>query len=190
MRDNVFQRQHGVLMIEVLVTILITTLGLLGIVALFSRSQQMGDEAYQRFQALDAAHQLGEALSVNRTEAALGNASAYVIAGTLAGDAAFTWTTSTIPGQDLGRFHQTLIGVQKKSGGTNIAPLIAARGCVSFLGTAGDPADPPRYQISVAWTGRQKSSAPADDAGCAAALYGDAEKLKLRRVVTIEVQVL
>ena len=39
------KKQRGMLMIEVLVTILIVTLGLLGIAALFARSQQINDEA-------------------------------------------------------------------------------------------------------------------------------------------------
>lgn len=183
-------RQSGVLMIEVLITILVTTLGLLGIAALFARSQQMGDEAYQRYQALDIAHQLAEVLSVNRPESLLNAASNYVVitAASLPGDPAFSVPDASVASLDLLGFHNALIGAQKTQGGLNVAALVAARGCVDFLGTVGSPTDPPRYRVSVAWQGREGSAATvAGVSACGTGLYS-AENL--RRVVSLEVQVL
>lgn len=193
-----FHCQRGMLMIEVLVTILITTLGLLGIIALFAKSQVMSDEAYQRYQALDIAQQLGEVLSTNRTEAALNAASGYVITTTLAGDPLFLDSPSNanMAIQDLSRFHEALVGAQKISAGNKIAPLVSARGCVDFLGTVGDVTDPPRYRISVAWQGRQEIAVQSGEvllggSDCAKNLYGTGgDDVKRRRVVSIEVQVL
>lgn len=193
------RRESGMLMIEVLITILIVTIGLLGIAAMFVRSQVTNDEAYQRYQALDVAHQLSEQLSTNRTEANNGATSAYVtgLTGALPGDSGFTRAsacTTCLPDQmaalDLTAFHDSLIGAQKIQGGSNVSALIGARGCVEFLGTVGSLDDPPRYRISVVWQGRQASAAvPAGGTQCGGlTLYG-ADGL-LRRVVSLEVQVL
>jgi hypothetical protein len=91
---------------------------------------------------------------------------------------------------DLTAFHDGIVGAQKTQAGTKISPLTGARGCVEFLGTAGDVSDPPRYRISVAWQGRQASALTANASTCASEHYPDAEKQKLRRVISLEVQVL
>lgn len=177
-------RQSGALMIEVLVTIMIVTLGLLGIAALFARSQQMGDEAFQRFQALHIAHQLGEALSVNRAEAARGNASDYLA---LVVDASYVLKGSSIVQADMAVFQTALV-----TGGSTKDPKLAltdAIGCITYNGVDRDPTNPLRYQISVAWRGRQDSGAPiAGSSNCGVGSYGAADTL--RRVVSIDVQVL
>ena len=167
-------------MIEVLVTILIVTLGLLGIAALFVRSQQMGDEAYQRFQALHIAHQLAETLSANRAkdpaEYVTGTSSPAGIGGFDAGGLV-----------GLADFHNELIGASKQSGGSNVATLIAAVGCVESLG-AGTALDPLHYRISVAWQGRQASANPAGASSCGKIQIDNAET-GLRRIVSLDVQV-
>ena len=193
-------RQSGVLMIEVLITILIVSIGLLGIAAMFVRSQVANDEAYQRHQALDIAHQLSEQLSSNRTEAAKGLTSTYVTGDTgsaLPGDTGFsratactTCTSDQMAAQDLTAFHDTIVGAQKTQAGNRVAALVAARGCVEFLGTVGNLDDPARYRITVVWQGRQASAAvPAGGSACGGLnLYG-ADRL-LRRLISLEVQVL
>lgn len=176
------RRQSGALMIEVLVTIMIVTLGLLGIAALFARSQQMGDEAFQRFQALHIAHQLGEALSVNNAEALRGAGSDYVAAVV---DASFVPKGASIVKADMTIFKAALV-----TGSSTADPKLAltdAIGCITYLGVNGDPTNPLRYQISVAWRGRQDSGAPlAGSSNCGAGIYGAADTL--RRVVSIDVQ--
>lgn len=189
-------RQSGVLMIEVLITILIVSIGMLGIAATFARSQLVSDEAYQRFQALELAHQLSEQLSTNRTEAAKGVDSAYVtgVTGSLvAGDSGFspetpcaTCDSEQMAGMDLTAFNNAIVGAQKTQAGSKVAALTGARGCVEYLGTVGDVNDPPRYRISVVWQGRQPSAETANATQCAIALYGPG----LRRVISLEVQIL
>lgn len=158
-------RQLGSVMIEVLVTFIVVTLGLLGIAALFARSHQMNDESFQYFRALQIASQLAEEMAANPTELAKGAASAYVTGGTV-----------------LQSFEDTLNGVAK--GG--VTDLVNPLGCVTFVGVAGDVTNPPRFQVSVAWAGRQASGAPAATASnCGSDQYGDEA---LRRVVSLEVQ--
>ena len=193
------KREEGMLMIEVLITILIVSIGLLGIAAMFMRSQVVSDEAYQRYQALDMAHQLSEQLSTNRTEANLGAASAYVTGttgGALPGAPSFTPATACSPctpsemaAKDLTLFNDLIIGAQKTQGSSKISALIAARGCVEFLGDSATVEDPPRYRISVVWQGRQASTdIPSGGSDCGGlTLYGTD---KLRRIVSLEVQVL
>jgi type IV pilus assembly protein PilV len=193
---NYRTRQSGVLMIEVLITILIVSLGLLGIAATFARSQLVSDEAYQRYQALDLAHQLSEQLSTNRTEAVKGAGSAYVtdVSGSLvAGDSGFSRATACtgcdstqMAGIDLTAFNDGIVGAQKTQAGTRVAALTGARGCVEYLGTVGDVSNPPRYRISVVWQGRQASAETLNATQCSIALYG----VGLRRVISLEVQVL
>lgn len=188
--------QGGMLMIEVLITILIVSLGLLGIAATFARSQLVSDEAYQRYQALEIAHQLSEQLSTNRTEADKAAGSTYVtdVSGSaLAGDPGFTRATacsscdsSQMAAIDLTAFNDGIVGAQKTQAGNKISALTGARGCVEYLGTVGDVANPPRYRISVVWQGRQASAETINATDCAKALYGAG----MRRVISLEVQVL
>lgn len=193
-------RESGMLMIEVLITILIVSIGLLGIAATFVRSQLVSDEAYQRNQAISIAHQLSEQLSTNRTEAARAENSAYItgVSGSLvAGDSGFsrasacaTCTSAQMAASDLTIFHDAIVGAQKMQGATKVSALTGARGCVEYLGpalgAAMDVNNPPRYRISVVWQGRQASAETTSASLCGNGLYGAG----LRRVISIEVQVL
>ena len=189
-------------MIEVLVTILIVSLGMLGIAAMFVRSQQFNDEAYQRYQALDIAHQLSEQLSTNSTEAKNKGTSAYVT--DKAGGASFTRSSActacdsaAMAKQDLTSFHDALVGAQKTQSGTKVASLVGARGCVEYLSDTADPtnlANPPRFRISVVWQGRQFAGAAFaattdNPTECGKDLYKIDGK-DHRRVISLEVQVL
>lgn len=185
--------QRGGTMIEVLVTIVIVTLGLLGIAALFVRSQQLSDEAYQRFQALQIAHQLAETISTNRAVAGATVPSAANPAGYLTGATGLEdpaglagFVTANAP-TGLSEFHDSLIGVQKQIGGNNVASLVSAVGCVESVGD-GSATDPLRYRVSVAWQGRQQSANPTGASLCGQSQYGLANE-SLRRVVSLDVQV-
>ncbi|MBC7785287.1 MAG: type IV pilus modification protein PilV, partial [Burkholderiales bacterium] len=64
-------------MIEVLVTLVILTFGLLGIAGLMAKGQRVSFEAFQRHQALQIANEMAERLRANKAQAA-----AYVAAAT------------------------------------------------------------------------------------------------------------
>ena len=59
----------GFAMIEVLVSIVILTIGLLGFAALFAKVQQAGNEAYDRAQALLLLESIVNRISANRPAA-------------------------------------------------------------------------------------------------------------------------
>ena len=72
LRQAVDSRRHDVFgfsMIEVLVSIVIMTIGLLGFAGLFVRSQQAGIEAYDRAQALLLVESMVNRISTNRQTA-------------------------------------------------------------------------------------------------------------------------
>lgn len=196
MAKPIESRQGGMLLVEVLVTVAIVSFGLLGIGALFVRSQQYGDEAYQRFIAVDLARQMAERISANPVEAAKNSAAGFVTgtSGTsLPGASGFTRSSGCDPcdgaalaSLDLTVFHDGLVGDHKKIAGANAGGIDGARGCVEFLGTVGDTADPPRYRVSVVWQGRAASAEAPEPTQCGVGLYGAG----LRRVVSLEVNLL
>lgn len=68
--SSVNHRQVGVSLIEVLVTLVILAVGLLGVMALQARLQQSEMETYQRSQALLLLDDLAARMTANRTAAA------------------------------------------------------------------------------------------------------------------------
>lgn len=62
-------RQSGTTMIEVLVTILVMSVGLLGLAALQGFSLQAGQSAYYRTQATNLAYEVADFARVNRSAA-------------------------------------------------------------------------------------------------------------------------
>lgn len=191
-------------MMEILVTILIVSLGLLGIAALFARSHKIADESYARHEALAIARQLGERIAANRTEALKYTTSGYVgttlskitdnisdcIVDETCACLTGSCTSATIAAHDLAEFKRQVQGAAKQSNSAGISVLTAARGCVEFLGdaTLATPTNPPRFRVTVAWQGREASVSqiamtPANT--CASGLYGSEQ---LRRLVAIEVQ--
>lgn len=193
-------KQRGASLLEVLVALLVVSLGLLGIASLFARSQLMADESHQRFLALSIAHEMVERLSANREQAVDLSGSDYVTAtpaSTTLGStapsgfvncASSTCNSAQVAIFDLTNFHNALVGAQKQSGGSSVNTLSVPRGCVEFLGTAGSNDNPPRFRISVTWQGRQAGVAlPNTVSTCASSIYNDET---LRRIVSLEVQVL
>jgi len=100
-------RQRGVTLIEVMVTLLILSIGLLGMAALQVRLQQSEMEAYQRSQALLLLNDMANRISSNRNAAA-----SYVTGSDAPVGVGSTCTTSTASRKDidLGEWCETLQG--------------------------------------------------------------------------------
>lgn len=64
-----FRRQSGTTMIEVLITVLVMAIGLLGLAALQGFSLQAGQSAYYRTQATNVAYEIADFARVNRSAA-------------------------------------------------------------------------------------------------------------------------
>lgn len=171
-------RQTGFGMLEVLVSIVILLVGVLGLAGLISRSQQAEMESYQRVQAIILLDDMVARINANRK-----NAVSYV--GTYAATSASTCPTADTVAIDKCQWQNALVGAAEKLGtDTNIGAMIGARGCIFQL-----DASPTNqvYMVSVAWQGMGNTAAPTDNPACGSTTdYGAEEQ---RRVVTATVQI-
>lgn len=175
------RRQHGISLIEVMVTVFILAVGLLGMAGLQSRLQQSEMEAYQRSQALLLLNDMAQRIASNRNAAA-----SYVTATTGVGVslANCPTTTATQQQRDTGEWCEALKGAGETSSGSKVGAMIGGRGCVESLG--GD-----EYMITVAWQGLAPLVAPPASVACGKDSYdgsGCSGDL-CRRVVTTIVRV-
>lgn len=148
---------RGLTLIEVLVTLVILTLGLLGLSGLIVKAGKLNFESYERQQALAIASDMAERMHANQSPnlaAAANLASARVYAdnapvAAALGDPAVAslWsallgglmndcgtTASCTPAQlalyDLAVWEGQLLGAGKRSGGTGVGGISNARGCI------------------------------------------------------------
>ena len=188
-------QQAGYLMIEVLITMFILAVGLLGVVGLQARAEQAETDSYQRTQALILAQDMADRISANRTVAFDTTTSPYVIATTAplgtgsAKDCSAPATTADI---DLCAWSNALIGAAESYGGTcdtsaattrgaNCAgTLLNARGCITSPATH-------VYLIQVVWQGMTPGYAPPGSVLCGANDYNAIDDY--RRAVTTVVQI-
>lgn len=156
-------RQCGTSMVEVLVTVVILAIGLLGLAGLQSRLGVSQVESYQRAQALVLLQDMSSRIATNRAHAAnyvtgtatpLPNAGACpVVAGTRAEIDANQWCNA-------------LLGAAEVEGGSKAGAMIGARGCVEAL-------SPNEYLITVAWQGMAPVASPPATLGCGQGAYDD-----------------
>lgn len=158
----------GFSLIEVLVTIVILLIGLLGLAALQSRAFTAQLESYQRTQALILLKDMSDRMEANRK-----NASAYTNNNPLGVGGACPGT-ATVAEQDLCDWHNALMG--SAEGGATTA-MIGARGCV-FEEVAPASGVAAVYQVVVAWQGLNLTAPPDTSTGaspgkCGEGLYKD-----------------
>ncbi len=156
--------QLGTTMIEVLVSIIIVVVGLLGLAGLQSRAAVAEMEAFQRAQAVVLGQDMVDRINANRKGSA-----AYVTA-TPAGTPNAVADCSGMNGapRDLCEWNNALLGAAESVGGLKVGAMIGARGCVDDLGTT----LPRTYLVSVVWQGLAPTKAPGATA-CGAGAYGD-----------------
>ena len=164
-------RTDGFSLVEVLVAMVILTIGLLGLAGLQARSHTAEAEAFSRAQALILVQDLAERIATNRVEAKKGAASAYntaVVQGVGHADvncAALPSTTSVeVAAKDLCEWDLALKGATQTVSGSKVASLTGARGCIVF-----QSAPIAQFVVTVAWAGRDSFGAPPVDRPCASA---------------------
>jgi type IV pilus assembly protein PilV len=160
--------QRGTSMIEVLVTIVILTFGLLGLIGLQTKLQVSEMEAYQRAQALILLEDMANRISSNRTAAA-----DYITGATAPVGAGMTCPTSNTTRQqaDIGEWCNALQGAAETTGTgagtTRMGAMIGGRGCVEQLVNG-------EFLVTVAWQGLGPLTAPPANVACGAGLYNGA----------------
>jgi len=177
------RNQRGVTLIEVLVTVIILSIGLLGMAGLQSRLQQSEMEAYQRSQALLLLNDMANRIASNRN-----NAATYVTGAASPLGVGMTCpdNTGSRAQRDASEWCAALQGAAETSGGSSVGAMVGGRGCVESLVSN-------QYLVTVAWQGLTPISAPPAGAACGANSYGSAGSTcandVCRRVVTTIVRV-
>ena len=187
--------QRGSSMLEVLVSIFIMTLGLLGMAALQVRAQQAELESYQRAQGMILVNDMVDRINANRRAAgcykfttSTSTGAPYAGSGGSAPVCGAFGTTETRAraDTDLTEWHNTLNGAAEQLGSNQVGAMIGARGCVS----ADTTTTPNVYRVSVAWQGMVKSRDPElVDAAytCGKGQYGSDESL--RRIISVTIPI-
>jgi type IV pilus assembly protein PilV len=160
-------------MIEILVTVLILAIGMLGLAALQGQAHISELESYQRGQALVLLQDIA-----GRMENNMNNTAGYVTASTGATNVADCTAAGARADIDLCEWSKAVEGSSETAGGTKQGAMINGRGCVATTATANV------YLVSVVWQGLNKTSVPSTV--CGKDLY-DSESS--RRAVTMTIQV-
>lgn len=188
MPHNAGHGQYGMSLIEVLVSMLILLIALLGLAGLQVAAQQSELESYQRAQALILVQDMVSRIDANRKVALC-----YAVTTDVAGGAPYFGTNSAIGTPtcavgtaeqkaiavwDMQNWHELLLGAAEITAGTATGAMIGARGCVSY------DAATDLYTVAVAWQGLNKTFAPVGQ-NCGKGQYGDESQ---RRVVSLSVR--
>lgn len=150
---------HGSTMIEVLVTLFILGIGLLGLLALHTRLQSSEMEAYQRSQALLLLDEM-----VNRMSSNTALAATYVTNSTGIGTGTTCAIGATTQTRDTTEWCKALQGAAETESGNSVGAMIGARGCVESLNGS-------TYMVTVVWQGLTPVSAPPASVACGKDLY-------------------
>lgn len=175
--------QRGSALIEVLVSILIVSFGLMALAGLQTTMNSALLESYQRSQALTLLQDMAQRVESNQT-----NAANYVTLDALGvgfslgtGDAQpTTCTTTSIPGATRAQLDQCewsrlLKGASETSaGGSSVGTMLGGRGCIQLVQAADSASgvcQPGIYRITVAWQGMNATVAPGAGQSCGEGQY-------------------
>lgn len=168
-------RQSGVTMLEVLIAIVIASIGLLGLAGLFSFAGKAELESYQRIQALSYLKDMEDRVATNRRVAGCYVSVNFGGHGALPTCTAGTLEQQAVANADFAAWNAALLGAAEKTASSaNAGGIVGARGCVQLINTAtlGSPVVVRDYRVSVAWQGMEDSSTPSTAYGdCGAADY-------------------
>lgn len=138
--------QDGALMIEVLITIVIIVIGLVGLMQMQSQLQKSEVESYQRTQALMLAKDMASRISANRA-----NATSYKTADAITEPDSLSGTdctsTTTLADRDRKEWCEAILGAAEVQSGSNVGALINGRGCIYEVLPGVE------YLVTVVWQG-------------------------------------
>lgn len=175
--------QRGGTLIEVLVSIVLVLVALLGTAGLIARSGQSEMESYQRGQALTLLQDMVSRLNANRQVAGCyaSGAGATVMGTATVAPAACTNGTDAqraMAAADLAAWSAALQGSAEADGGNKVGAMIGAVGCIEAIDTVTQT-----YRVTVAWQGLAKTAAPA--LPCGQNRFGNEA---YRRAVSVQVR--
>ncbi|CAJ0798428.1 type IV pilus modification protein PilV [Ralstonia thomasii] len=177
--------QRGATLIEILISVVILLVALLGAAGMMVRSNQSEMESYQRVQALTLLQDMAARLNANRQVAAC-----YAVAGAMTtagtgGISAPSCTTGSAAQQatvtsDLTAWNNALLGNTETaaSGTVALGAMIGARGCIEAIDTVNQV-----YRVTVAWQGLVKTVVPSLPCGS-----GNFGSDGYRRAISVQVR--
>ena len=169
-------KYRGTSMLEILVTILILAIGMLGLAALQGQAHTSELESYQRAQALVLLQDLS-----SRMEGNINNAASYVTTaiGTGVTDSSDCAGLGTRAATDLCEWSKALKGSSEIIGGgtTKQGAMINGRGCVATTATN-------IYLVSVVWQGLNPTAIPFTTCG-----QNSYDSEATRRAVTMTISI-
>lgn len=162
--------QAGVGLLEVLIALLVLSVGLLGMAAMMVRAHQAEIESYQRAQALVLLEDMAARMTANRPAR-----NCYAQANPLGQGSSFTGSgCNSIADADLVAWDALLKGAAEIRSGASVGAMVGARGCITGSNES--------YVVSVAWQGLSETGAPTNT--CGQNLYGnDAQRRVVSRTV-------
>ncbi|MBP8924750.1 MAG: type IV pilus modification protein PilV [Pseudomonadales bacterium] len=187
--------QRGFTLIEVMVAVLVLSVGLLGIASLLSVTKRSEHQAWQRSLALSLADGIVERIRVNP-----GSAVAYDTGGgALGGGTIVTMptdcttqscSTAQMAAWDLWEWERRLDGAAIRDADTNsVGGLIEPHGCIVFQSAGGTLPNTGKLRVVVSWRGLTDTSDAVPAAGqiCGP---GNAGTLASRRQVVVNTYVI
>lgn len=163
-------KQVGFTLLETLVTLVIVTFGLLGLVALIAKFSSAQMESYQRAHALLIVQNIADTLRLD-----LLNSASYVNADIPGSLGAGCSEAGKGKDANLCNWAKALIGAGERVGGSSIGSLVGGRACITQPSAN-------VLTVEVAWQGLSATAAPGGD--CGKGQYGDDS---FRRVVSISI---
>ena len=178
-------RQQGTTLIEVMIAVLVFSIGVLGLAGLQLVATRSNHDAMQRTTATMLANSIIERMRQNPEELV-----SYVLAsGSELGDGTATLTTdcravtctaAQLAVFDLWSWDQELAGTSETRGGANVGGMLLPTGCINSAagGASG------QYTISIAWRGTEPVANPTlNNCGSASGNYGASNEY--RRLITV-----
>lgn len=155
---NRMPRNSGFALLEVLVTLVVVALGLLGLAGLQARLQTAEFESYQRGQAVLLLNDMAARMSLNR------NAAAQYVGEVRSGACSqITGKTGQVL-RDLQQWCAALEGAGETITGQGaVGTLLSGRGCIQDADDG--------YMITVAWQGAAPLDTPPTRVTCGAGAY-------------------
>ena len=180
--------QRGVTMLEVLITLVVFSIGVLSVAMLQGVSTRANYEAVQRTTAAYISNDLLERMRTNPAAlelympgGALGNGSLGAEPAPDCGSAANSCTPAELALHDLWQWEQLLDGVAEADGASSTGGLLMPNACIDGPVGGGQGV----YTVAIAWRGQTALSNPVVNAcGDGSGLYGDNNEF--RRIVVAQ----
>ena len=180
------KHQLGLTLLEVLITIVVLSFGLLGLASFEVKMMGTHTESFERAQAVEILNDMQQRIAINGASAA-----SYVTSGSIGtGDSQPSDCTSLTvgPSRDLCEWSALLKGSGETSGANKVGAMISGRACITQV-QAPNPATgictPGIYNVTVAWQGLTPTVTPTNS--CGSGSYGANDAY--RRIVSARVVV-